>query len=249
MKFITALIWLWCGWPAAALAAGQSPTAKAPAQNTPPPPAGAAPMTDIHDIKPLIAMGPDLRWLYWVLGLTVLAALLGLAWWLWRRRKPAGNLETEIARPAPEVEAYQLLDALAAGDLGDMKRFYFQLSAILRQYMERRFNIPAVEMTTEELLPQARRLALEPELTRAFQAFCQSTDPIKFAGRIVRPEQLPRDLAFVRSFVQQTTNPPAQPPAEAPVDAASKERAISGDQIPRLALDRRPENPGRKMMD
>ena len=83
-------------------------------------------------------------------------------------------------------------------------------------------------------------------MTSAFQAFCHSTDPIKFAGRMVRPEQLPRDLAFVRRFVRQTTTSAAQEVPDAPADAEPMARAISGEQIPRLDLDRLPENPGRK---
>jgi len=240
MKPLAVLNWLWCFWPVAVPAADQISGPPAPGRNPASPPAGQAPMTDIHDIKPLIAMGPDLRWLYWTLGVLVLAALVASAWWLWRRRKAAPEAETAGVPPAPEAEAYQMLDALAA-DHADAKRFYFRLSAILRHYMERRFDIPAAEMTTEELLPRAQRLALEPDLARAFKAFCQSSDPIKFAGRsVVHPEQLPRDLAFVRNFVRRTTPSADHGQTDAAVHENPSNSTVPGQQLPRIAMDRRP---------
>ena len=48
------------------------------------------------------------------------------------------------------AEALQMLDALAAEGRLDPKQFYFRLSAVIRRYIERRFDFPAAEMTTEE---------------------------------------------------------------------------------------------------
>ena len=110
--------------------------------------------------------------------------------------------------PAPEVEAYALLDGLANEDHSNLKHFYFRLSAILRRYMERRYGIPAAEMTSEELLPALRGLPLPLELSQEVKSFCLRSDPIKFAGVQGDAGRVAHELALVRDFVRQTTLPP-----------------------------------------
>lgn len=181
------------------------------AQNAPP--AGqeasgqnAGPMTDIHDIKPALAMGADLHWLIWMAAAVVaVAVLVAVAWWLWRRRKKTAAEPATTPLPAPEVEAYALLDGLSAKDHDDLKHFYFRLSAILRRYMERRYGIPAAEMTTEELLPAVGRLDVSLDLVGQVKSFCLRSDPIKFAGAVADAGRVAHELAFVRDFVRQTT--------------------------------------------
>ncbi len=165
----------------------------------------ATPMTDIHDIKPLLSMGPDLKWLYWILGALALAGLALLAWHLWRRRKKPEPSMPAPPPAAPHVEACQALDALAAQTGISGKQFYFKLSAILRRYLERRYGFPAAEMTTEELLPRIDGLLLDADLFPALKDFCQSADPIKFAGADASSNQMHDHMTMARRFIQRTT--------------------------------------------
>jgi hypothetical protein len=165
----------------------------------------ATPMTDIHDIKPLLSMGPDLQWLYWILAALAVGGLALLAWYLWRRRKKP---EPSIPAPPPvppHIEAHQALDALAAQTGIHGKQYYFTLSAILRRYLGRRYGFPAAEMTTEELLPRLDGLPLDADLSPALKAFCLSADPIKFAGADAARSQMNDHMAMVRSLVRRTT--------------------------------------------
>lgn len=199
MKYWTSL-WIWMGWAGLALAEGS------PGNQTPPNAVDAAKtMTDIHDIKAALDPGADLVWLYWLLAALALAALVVLGLWIRKRSKKGPRAAVEPAPVAPEAEAYGLLDALAADGGIDGKGFYFRLSAIVRRYVERRFEFPAAEMTTEELLPRLDRLPLAGDLARSLKSFCRLTDPIKFAGAAVNPGRMGQDLAFAREFVQRTT--------------------------------------------
>jgi Domain of unknown function (DUF4381) len=186
-------------------------------------------MTDIHDIKPALAMGHDLRWLYWALAALAVLALAALVWRRWRKRaRPAAADATAPLLP-PDTEALQLLDALAAdGDL-DPKQFYFRLSTIIRRYIERRFAIPAAEMTTEELLPRVDRLPVEPQLLQNLKTFCRAADPIKFAGAPADANRLAHDLAFARDFVHRSSVPagPASENADEDPPPASEQREPS----------------------
>lgn len=171
------------------------------------PEGGPAPqMTDINDIKPIVDLGGDWQWLLYLIGgIIILIGLLTLAWWLWKRRKKPETMLPTAPPMAPDAEAYDALDALAAENGLDPKQFYFRLSAVMRHYMERRYAFPAAEMTTEELLPHVDQLALETSLAQELKALCRMADPIKFAGAAARQDRLARDLAFTRDFVRQTT--------------------------------------------
>ena len=165
-------------------------------------------MKDIHDIKPLLAVGIDWGWLPWLLAILAAAAVIGLFWWWWRRRPPQAIVAEPL--PTPEAEALAALDALAAERSIDGKRFYFDLTAILKRYLERRYAIPAAEMTVEELLPQVARLPLNSEMAEPLKALCRLAEPIKFADAAADPGRMPSDLVFVRDLVQRTTPEPVE---------------------------------------
>jgi hypothetical protein len=162
-------------------------------------------MTDIHDIKPALAVGYDLRWLFWALAALAFLTLAALAWQRWRKRARPDAAAGAPPPLAPDAEALQMLDDLAADGRMDPKQFYFRLSAVVRRYIERRFDFPAAEMTTEELLPRVDRLSMAPELAQTLKTFCRAADPVKFAGAPADPGRMPRDLAFARDLVHRTS--------------------------------------------
>jgi len=162
-------------------------------------------MNDIYDIKPALEMGPDWRW--WVWGLVALgvAAAVLLAWRWWRRRRKADGAPDSAPAISPQEEALVELDRLASDPRTDGKRFYFRLSAVVRRYVERRFNLPAEEMTLEELLPGVERLPVDRALRERFKALCRRCEPIKFADAPARQDWMTQDLAFATEFVKRTT--------------------------------------------
>ncbi len=168
------------------------------------------PMTDIRDIKPLEAL-PAVNWL--VVGLAGLALMLVLLllWFLWQRRKQKTSPNTVPCLPAHE-QAYRELDRLAAEDASGSlldRPYYFRLSLILRTYLEARFPVRAVTMTTEELVPALRHTGIDTESIRAIQHFCHTGDRIKYAGTRQDKDTRKKDLAFVRHLVTTTREPDA----------------------------------------
>jgi hypothetical protein len=198
------VVWIWLTGTSSALAAGPGGQ-HAQAPLLPAGEANATRLTDIHDIKPALAIGSDLQWLYWTLVIAGLLILATAAWRLWRKRKKTAAPELAAIPVPAETEAYQMLDDLASDGNADPKQFYFRLSAILRRYIERRYDIPASEMTTEELLPLVDRLPLGIELTQPLKAFCRGADPIKFAGVSAEQHRMAQDLSFARDFVRKST--------------------------------------------
>lgn len=164
-------------------------------------------MQDIHDIKPEAPMGINPTPIYWILAV---AALTGLALLIYLRQKRRLHKKPDINEPvvSPDQSAYMLLDRLSAQDDIDGKAFYFELSAILRGYIEARFGVRASEMTTEELIPNLEPLKIEKTLKEGVKILCRNADPIKFADRSTVQSQMDKDLLFIREFIRFTTAEP-----------------------------------------
>jgi len=142
----------------------------------------------------------------------VLAALVCLAaWWYYRRRKTTAESAVEAPppddRPA-EVIALDDLSKLAASALwstGRFKDYYFRLTEILRQYVERRYNMPATRLTTSELYRQMRQAELDRPLITLLKDIFDRADLVKFAKIAPETDWGEKDLAGARSLVEQTT--------------------------------------------
>ncbi len=166
----------------------------------------AQPMRDIRDIKPLEAL-PTVHWL-WV-GLTGLGVMLVLIllWLWWRRRR--SRLRPSPATPSlpAHEQAYKELDLLGTmNDLAD-RPYYFRLSHILRAYLASRFQIRAVTMTSEELIPALQHLGMAQETLQAIRHFCTTGDLIKYADTVQTGRKRQDDLNLVRQVVQTTREP------------------------------------------
>jgi hypothetical protein len=161
------------------------------------------PMTDINDIKPLEILVADWSWLFYILGAVLILAIIGAAIYFWKkyRNRKQVSAETPVL---PHEAALMSLDALSDVENMDGKSFYFSLSNILRTYIEARYSINALEMTTEELLPKIDLLGLNREIHQELKELIRSTDPVKFAGVPATASKMRQDLAFVRNFVEQT---------------------------------------------
>jgi hypothetical protein len=163
------------------------------------------PMTDIHDIKPLETPAADWSLLVYILGAVLILAVIGAAIYYWKKHRNRKRAPAEIPI-LPHEAALRLLDAIADVESMDGKAFYFSLSNILRTYIQARYNINALEMTTEELLPRIDVLNLGREMHQELKDLIRSTDPVKFAGIPAAVIKMREHHYFVRTFVIQTTS-------------------------------------------
>ena len=163
-------------------------------------------MEDIHDIK---ALSPVLLpmsltkigVIALVVALVLAAAILG--WLFWQRRKKPFNPEAQ--KPPPDEIAYQRLQLLdKTKDITD-KAYYISLSSIFREYVEGRYGIDGLEMTTEELLPQLDKIDIDKVLRQEAKAFVAACDPVKFADGSVTADKRAVDFKLVKTFVEKTT--------------------------------------------
>lgn len=127
----------------------------------------------------LDAYGKYLLWVWLV------AAILGLTIYLTQRfkKKPAPIVEIKPEIPA-HVIAFGRLKQLEDEQLwqnNQIKKYHVGLSEIVREYIENRFNIPALEQTTEEIMHSLRLSELSEEQKRTTRKLLMLTDLVKFA--------------------------------------------------------------------
>ena len=152
--------------------------------------AGAAtngPAADIGDIRGLIRVFPPFRTvlLYFLAAVAIAAGAFGL-WRLSRRI----HREIQLARMSPKERALTELAELLARRLTEtehVREFYYELTMIVRRYIERAHRVRAPEQTTEEFLTAASRdPRFTPPVIARLRAFLQAADLVKYAA--VRPE-------------------------------------------------------------
>lgn len=159
----------------------------------------------LRDIKGPVAVPRDYRPLgYAAAGVAALAALGYGLYQLLKRRK---RLLQAPPRPAHEV-ALQALARLRDAHLLEHQQYteyYVQLSAIVRTYLEQRFNLRAPEMTTEEFLQIAQRdRQLPAEHRGSLTQFLNEADLVKFARLVPTPEDAERAYLAAKQFVEST---------------------------------------------
>ena len=114
----------------------------------------------------------------------------------------------------PYEEAMEALAALEAKQYllkGLVREYVFELSDILKRYIERRFSINAAEFTTWlGVSPLAK------EQRAAMEWFFRAADPVKFAKMLPDQDTLDRFGAEARVFLE-TTKPVVDPEKKADV--------------------------------
>ncbi|HDQ98974.1 MAG TPA: hypothetical protein ENN51_01615 [candidate division WOR-3 bacterium] len=163
-------------------------------------------MADINDLKPQVAF-PNLLPLWLALGALAAAALalIGARFLRrWRRRRRAG-----APLPEPWEEALVALGALPVSDwlaAGQVKRYYYAVSEILKRYLTRRFGFPAVDQTTSEMMlaMKAARVAERDEIARFFRR----ADFVKYAKLVPERPELEAAIVTARELVEKTRPTP-----------------------------------------
>jgi hypothetical protein len=172
----------------------------------------------IKDLKPQQNAGkPSLAWLWIVAG----AALIAAAIFFGRRFFTKAAKPTQAAPPKPPyeeaLEALGLLEAKNYVAKGMIREYVFELSEIIKRYLERRFAVQIAEFTTQEILDWVKASPLGLAERKTVDWFFSTTDPVKFAKWLPDNDTVSRFGADMRAFVEKTK------PAATPVPAAKTE--------------------------
>ncbi|RMF60632.1 MAG: hypothetical protein D6743_14665 [Calditrichaeota bacterium] len=165
---------------------------------------------DIRDIKAPLDLPRDYRKLIIWGSIGFATLVLGLlAFYIWRRRRAGKGLlpeKVEPPRPAHEV-ALEALTALQNSELlaeGKVKEFYIRISEIIRKYIEGRYFIVALELTTFELTQALREAEIEPEDIERIHDFLAACDLVKFAKYVPTAQENQAVLEDAFAIVERT---------------------------------------------
>jgi hypothetical protein len=186
-------------------------------------------MTTVHDMVGAIAPSRHFwdflpNWIadYWWAYLLVILALAaaGVAYWLHKK----GGLRAAISSPAKPVPPYERaiaeLETLRTRQLcerGQEREFYTELTEILREYLEGRFGINAMEMTTTQIKTAVRSNSTTAASGTLMNDVLEMADFVKFAKMRPLPEDNVRSYAQALNFVENT-KPVEEPQQEAAAD-------------------------------
>ena len=147
-------------------------------------------------------------WPY-ILGGSLLVIFIAAAIWYFRRRKSDRPI-LAYSRPhdPPHVVALRELDRLSEEKLwqqGRIKDYYTRLTEVIRVYIENQFDIPAMEMTSDETLRMWNDMGMKDEaLSLKLKDLLGLADLVKFAKEKPLPSFNESNLNTAYDFVRKT---------------------------------------------
>lgn len=167
-------------------------------------------MQDIHNIRPPVPVGLDpaiFKIILLIIGCVALFMLLlyGLKKW-WRKKKQDKDLTLLPPPLSAFASALNRLDLLSKSEHEDKRLFYFDLTAVLRQYVGQSFHFNGIEMTSQEFVRKTNTLAFDKTIKREIVSFLTRSDPIKYAGVSPDKKKIQSDLLKIRQVVCQIEN-------------------------------------------
>ncbi len=145
----------------------------------------------------------------WVLlGLGIIGLIWFLIYYLKKRRKKEPIfLSKPKPKLPPHVVALNGLEELKHKKLwqnGKFKEYYTGMTDLIRQYIEDRFDVQAVEMTTDEIMSGLKRKEVNKDVFDKLFQTLKLADMVKFAKE--KPMPLENDISLNNSidFVNET---------------------------------------------
>ncbi len=172
---------------------------------------------------------PD--WTVWVLLAIAVLALAGAVIYFITHRKQIIVERRKVVIPPYDLAMSRLNDLRARklAESGHDKQYYTELVDILRQYLDGRFGINAMEMTTTQIV-KALRGNQETRMTaEQMKPVLDIADFVKFAKVRPMPEDNAKSFATAVDFIEQT-KPAPEPEKEDDSDAIKPGRRANKKQ-------------------
>ena len=150
-----------------------------------------------------------------IVGLVVIALIIFLIYYLRKRKKkePIFRFRPRIQLKPHEVALteFEKLRVKQLWQQGKLKGYYTELTDILRNYIEDRFNIAAMESTSAEILHDLLEVkSINRSVWDDLGKMLMMADMVKFAKENPTPEQndenLEKGIKFINNTVPQETD-------------------------------------------
>lgn len=145
---------------------------------------------------------------YLIIGLLVAALLAVIIYFIVRKMRNKPLIVRRQSLEPPHVIAIKELEKLHAQKLwqsGKVKLYYTRLTDILREYIEERYAISAMEMTSDEIIAAFNNEELiNSKLKAQISETLNTADFVKFAKYIPDPQQNDTLYNYIYYFVEET---------------------------------------------
>jgi len=162
----------------------------------------------------------------WLLVVLIISAITWLIIRLVKlNRKSRGEKTAPVLIEPAHVIAFRELEKLKSEQLwqrGEIKKYYTRLTEIVRQYLENRFNVYSMEMTTSETLQALVMTGFKrDEQYNRLKSVLTAADLVKFAKYKPDPDENEKCFSDSWEFVSGTKA--AEPNKEVPASLEGKE--------------------------
>ena len=146
--------------------------------------------------------------IYGAIALIILSLIVWYVVW-YMRNKWQGSVRDVKPTPKlpPHVIAIKALDELRNRKLwqnGKHKLYYSTLTEILRLYIEGRWEVGALEMTTDEIITALRDVDIKHDSRSNLVAILRTADMVKFAKALPDAEENEQLFNYAYYFVENT---------------------------------------------
>jgi hypothetical protein len=141
-----------------------------------------------------------------LVGLLVLMGVVGVVFFVRRRRRGKEEMIPPDEDRHPEAEALEKLERLPTLRLeGDIKAYYSLISDTFRAYIDRKYALRTIELTTPDMLHHLREKGIEEEAIAEIEAILGPCDMVKFARHQPAPSDLDAIASLARAFFAERT--------------------------------------------
>lgn len=163
----------------------------------------------IKDIKPPLEV-PFSIWdyIWYIVGIIGFVFIVLVVIYYFYKRKPQQkeirNFDPKIPPHVQALLDFEKLEEEKLWQQGKIKDYYSRLTDILRLYLERRFDFPALELTTSEIMIQIKMILSGSEILINLQKILDLADLVKFAKNIPIPQENTLAISLSRNIVEST---------------------------------------------
>ncbi|MDZ7264281.1 MAG: hypothetical protein ONB16_06830 [candidate division KSB1 bacterium] len=148
---------------------------------------------------------------YLLLLLLLLVVGAGLLYFWWRRRAARIQAAAEAVKIVPLEEEYlaklrTTINLKASED--QLREGFWLLSRLVREYLSKKYQIPALESTSEKIVADLTALAVDEKLVSQTQEILNVSDVAKFAGTVGNRSELERIYTLVEMMWERNLRAP-----------------------------------------
>lgn len=144
---------------------------------------------------------------YFYYGLVALVIFIAIGFLVYLYIKKQKLKARIIPLLPPHIEAMNELEQLYALKLwsgGRHKVYFTRLSDIIRVYIERRYEVAAMEMTTDEIFISLKSHELSKDMDKLLKEFLSLSDLVKFAKYVPDEQENEHSFKQAYNFVVET---------------------------------------------